>query len=424
MDLRQEIETFLNKRSTDHYEIAYPLDGNKRVYLAKLNGNTYRVIKVVDKHMLSPTYIETLLNLDLPGISKIYFIESFQDFYIVVKEYVEGVTLYEYIEEKGVLSEDECIRISKGLINSLDYLHNSKSHLIYRDIQPKNIIIDDNREAILIDTESIRMYDESKNQDTVMIGTAGFIAPEQFGYNQSSVQSDIFSLGALMYYSLTSKTLTADASKNMTKNKEVSKRLSKVILKMSRFSPSERYKNFTEIKSELKKIERIKKLPSVWILTNLFIMTLVIIASIAMNVYQYNQSQTLENQIFNKSRDIIQLQSDLDEYKSSLEAEQDNLTKSEETSTNLQKTVEDLTAQIQDLQDQLIELQKAYDMEVASNDKTKETTDIPETVDDIPKTPIDEEPTDDEPNPEETIDDTTEPIDDTPETPVDDVYSN
>lgn len=418
MDQRQAIEEFLNKRSNERYEIAYPLDGNKRVYLAKLNGLQYRVIKVVDKHMLSPAYIETLLDLDHPGINKIFFIEPFQDFYIVVKEYVEGLTLYQYIEEEGVLSEDECIRISKGLIESLDYLHNLKSHLIYRDIQPKNIIIDDDGQPILIDTESIRMYDESKNQDTVMIGTAGFIAPEQFGYNQSSVQSDIFSLGALMYYSLTSKTLTADASKNMTKDKEVSRRLSKVILKMSRFSPSERYKNFTEIRTELKKIERIKKLPSAWILVSLSLMTIIIIVSIAMNIYQYNRVHTLENQIFNKSRDIIELEKDLEEYTTLLAEEEDKLLNSEEIADNLQKTIDDLTIQLEELQAQLLELQEAYDIEIQASDADTEdeNPDTTDTTGDLPRTPIEKDP----------VDDTTtdEPIDDTPETPGDDVYGN
>lgn len=399
------IENHLNQVTSDKYQILHSLDNNQKVFLAKFNNREYRVVKLVERHMLNPSYIGALLELDAPNVSNIFFIEPFEDFYIIVKEYVEGITLYQYIEEEDVLDEDYCIRITLQLIESLDYLHNLETHLIYRDIQPKNVIIDDRGQPVLIDTESIRMFDESKSQDTVMIGTAGFIAPEQFGYNQSSVQTDIFSLGALMYYSLTGNTMSADAANTMNQNPGISKRLGKIIVKMSRFSPSERYQSFAPIKKELKKIIRLKKLPAAWILVTLPLLLVIITGLSYYNYVQYEDTLILKREIRTQVETMDSLEKELEDYKTQLADEQGKVESGQMDSATLQEEIDSLEAELEEVKEELA--------------TTLETLTAAELKIEELENPVEEPPAEEEvPNPEDNND---TPEED-PDSVTDDVY--
>jgi serine/threonine protein kinase len=87
------------------------------------------------------------------------------------------------------------------LCECLDSLHKLNPPIIHRDIKPENIIYHNNK-VTLLDFGIARFLDSKKSKDTLILGSVGYAAPEQFGFQQSNPQTDIYALGKLMNYLL------------------------------------------------------------------------------------------------------------------------------------------------------------------------------------------------------------------------------
>lgn len=158
----------------------------------------------------------------------------------LIKEYIEGKTLKERVEE-NVLSDRKIIDIISKLSDDIAKLHSSEPPIILRDIKPENII-EANCEYILIDFDSSREYDETLNSDTEYVGTRATAAPEQFGYSQTDARTDIYALGMLMLYMKTA---------GFDRDTPVTSKLDRVIKKCIAFSPNERYASVSDLKKAL-----------------------------------------------------------------------------------------------------------------------------------------------------------------------------
>lgn len=134
----------------------------------------------------------------LPNVSD-YF--EFEGFRYLVEDFVEGQTLEERARDSLPLPENEVVRWALQICQALQYLHDHG--LIYRDLKPSNIMVNEDGDVKLIDFGLVRFYTMGKAQDTVIMGTPGFAAPEQYGTGQTDPRSDVFSLGALMHHLLT-----------------------------------------------------------------------------------------------------------------------------------------------------------------------------------------------------------------------------
>ncbi|UVI27672.1 serine/threonine protein kinase [Paenibacillus spongiae] len=122
---------------------------------------------------------------------------------ILVMDYIDGVTLQAHLEiHHGKVALMEIIRTGLQLCQALIYLHSQYPPIIHRDLKPTNVMIDRSGHVRLIDFGIARRYKADAGQDTVQLGTPGFAAPEQEGAGQSDARTDIFGLGALIYYLL------------------------------------------------------------------------------------------------------------------------------------------------------------------------------------------------------------------------------
>ncbi len=101
------------------------------------------------------------------------------------------------------LPVDVVLRAADQLCDVLDYLHNRKKPVIFRDLKPGNIMIDDRGEAKLIDFGIARHFAQGKRSDTTALGTTGYAPPEQYGKGQTDPRSDIYALGATLHHLLT-----------------------------------------------------------------------------------------------------------------------------------------------------------------------------------------------------------------------------
>jgi len=159
----------------------------------------------------------------------------------LVREYISGDTISDVVE-KQPMSEDKAFSVMKKLCAELEKLHSLEPPIILRDIKPENIVIS-GEECIIIDFDAAREWRENASADTEYVGTRTTAAPEQFGYSQTDVRTDIYALGMLLAYMETG-------------GYEISeipwKKSDKIARKCTQFSPDERYKSVSAVCEAMK----------------------------------------------------------------------------------------------------------------------------------------------------------------------------
>ncbi|WP_219837513.1 serine/threonine-protein kinase [Paenibacillus sp. R14(2021)] len=120
---------------------------------------------------------------------------------LLVMDYIDGITLQDYLAQQGgFITAEQTLEIGVQLADALRYLHQQQPPIIHRDLKPTNVMIDRSGFVRLIDFGIARQYKFGQAQDTITLGTPGFAAPEQEGDRQSDARTDVFGLGALLYY--------------------------------------------------------------------------------------------------------------------------------------------------------------------------------------------------------------------------------
>ncbi|MHC1685501.1 MAG: serine/threonine-protein kinase [Clostridiaceae bacterium] len=194
-----------------------------------------------------------LKNLSHTGIVRIIDIFYEDDNLYLVEDYIEGKTLKEHVDDNGPLPSELVKDITLQLCSILDYLHNLTPSIIYRDLKPSNIMITPYNKVVLIDFGIARTYKEGKVGDTVVLGSKGYIAPEQLVNIQSNVKTDIYSLGITMFFMLTGKPIGLPTELKLQESypEDTDKNLVKVVQKASAIDPENRY---SDIKSMINQI--------------------------------------------------------------------------------------------------------------------------------------------------------------------------
>ena len=160
--------------------------------------------------------------------------------FLVLEEHIGGETLSDILKRR-LFDERETMRIVSQLCNALYSIH--KLHIVHRDIKPENIMIEKNSGRLkLIDFGAARLHFPNLANDTEIIGTIGFAAPEQFGLVQSDFRTDIYAVGILMNILLTGQHPAV---------KLYNGRLNRIIEKCIQTVPEKRYKNVIELKKNL-----------------------------------------------------------------------------------------------------------------------------------------------------------------------------
>lgn len=171
----------------------------------------------------------------------------------VVRSYIDGVTLDEYARSHPY-SKADAAELGVELCDILIALNDKGKHIVHRDIKPQNIIIDGNGKAHLIDFGISRINNDSKESDTVISATAVFAPPEQYGFFQTDVRSDIYSLGVVIHYLLTGSTDIRHIDK-----KKCGSSFCRIIKKCTAFSPEGRYRSAKQLKRDLESWDKNNK---------------------------------------------------------------------------------------------------------------------------------------------------------------------
>lgn len=225
------------------YEEVVTLKGHDHVsiVMGKKDKKIY-VRKCLNIYNLS--VYDILSQIENIHIPKIIEYEEVDGKLYVVEEYIPGETLAEKVEQGYWFSEEETREIVFQLCEALDCLQLQSLPIVHRDIKLSNVMITNDGIVKLIDFNAARLYETGANKDTVMIGTAGYAAPEQYGFQQTDIRTDIYSMGVMMNYMLAG----CSPVENM-----YSGRMGKIIQKCTYLDPDRRFQNIHELKKAIKK---------------------------------------------------------------------------------------------------------------------------------------------------------------------------
>lgn len=117
---------------------------------------------------------------------------------VIIEEYLSGSTLEEVLQERGSLPEEEVCELAIQLCQILKDLHHADPPIIHRDIKPSNLILSPDGVLKLLDMNAAKRAHGGTTSDTHLIGTAGYAAPEQYGFAASDGRTDIYAVGVLI----------------------------------------------------------------------------------------------------------------------------------------------------------------------------------------------------------------------------------
>lgn len=178
------------------------LDEKKNIVLVQdIRNSELCVKKTLD--IYSQDVYEQLASVRIEGVPAVKECVADDGKLIVVEEYVQGRSLKQVLDDQGLLNAEQAYEIAVQLVDILVRLHQLEPAIVHRDIKPSNIIIEKNGHVNLIDFNAARHVNADKNEDTRMLGTVYFAAPEQFGFGQSDERTDIYGLGATINYIMT-----------------------------------------------------------------------------------------------------------------------------------------------------------------------------------------------------------------------------
>ena len=206
------------------------------VFLASCEGYDEPVIvKVLRRGDLR--IVERIAGISSVHIPKVLHYEQAEESgeITVIEEYISGETIGEYVRKHN-LTENAIVRLIRQVGEALTLLHSQEPPIIHRDLKPSNLIVSEDGVVKLIDFDASREYKSDRTNDTRALGTTGYAPPEQFGYSQTDVRSDIYSLGVVL------KELLGES---------VSPRMKGVIERSTMFDPEARYGSVEDMMAAL-----------------------------------------------------------------------------------------------------------------------------------------------------------------------------
>lgn len=203
--------------------------------------------------------------LNDPHIVGVYDIGEDHGMQFMVMQYVEGTDLKAYIKKNFPIPLPQVVDIMEQVLSAVQAAHDHG--IIHRDLKPQNILIDENKNIKITDFGiAVAAYQDSLTQTNTLMGSVHYLSPEQARGSIATKQSDIYSLGIILYELLTGKvpfegeTAVSIALKHFKENipsvrdfnRDIPQALENVVIKATAKDPSDRYKSAAAMAADLR----------------------------------------------------------------------------------------------------------------------------------------------------------------------------
>ena len=224
-----------------YYQQVADIDAEHCIYLVQdVRNKNFYVKKLLTVY--NADIYRYLMAHHIPNTPAILLAEEDGKILTVIEEYIPGDTLEERLAQQQTLPEAQVIDIASQLCTILSAFHSCHPPIVNRDIKPSNIKISPDGVVKLLDMNAAKWSNDQSTKDTVLLGTQGYAAPEQYGFGPSSILTDIYSVGVPMNVMLTGELpniRTAPGSLGM------------IIRRCIELSPSSRYQSISDLQKSL-----------------------------------------------------------------------------------------------------------------------------------------------------------------------------
>ena len=210
--------------------------------------------------------------LSHPNIVSIYDVSSSITADYIVMELIDGITLKQYMEKKGVLNWKETLHFAIQISKALEHAHSRG--IVHRDIKPHNVMVLKNGAVKVTDFGIARMMSKGNTLTKEALGSVHYISPEQAKGGRVDSRSDIYSLGVVMYEMMSGRPpydgespvavaiqhINGGAVMPSTLNPNIPGGLEQIIMKAMAHEPGERYASATQMLSDM---DEFRKSPAI-----------------------------------------------------------------------------------------------------------------------------------------------------------------
>jgi serine/threonine-protein kinase len=235
-------------------------------------------LKVIsEEHTKDEDFVELFVHearaaakLNHPNVVQVYDVKRHGDIYYFSMEYVSGGSVQDVLNKQRKIGVDQTVQWILDAARGLDYAH--KKGIVHRDVKPDNLMISETGMVKIGDMGLARGLNEKvgPEEETSVIGTPHYIAPEQVLGRPADFRCDIYSLGATAYRmlagvtpfqapsvrDLVNKKVREDAPPAHDFNSEVPKALSEIVGRMMARDPERRYQTMAEVAADLERFQR------------------------------------------------------------------------------------------------------------------------------------------------------------------------
>lgn len=262
IDGRYQIIRTIGEGGMANVYLAYDTILDREVAVKVLRGDLASDDKFVKRFQREA---KAASSLNHPNIVEMYDVGEDNGNYFLVMEYVDGRTLKNLIKKRGALSLSEVIDIMLQLTSAIACAHDS--YIIHRDLKPQNVmILEDGRAKVMDFGIAIALNSTELTQTNSVMGSVHYLPPEQANGSGTTIKSDIYSLGILMYELITGKlpfkgdNAVEIAIKQMkeklpslcSQNELIPQSIENIVLKACAKNPKNRYDSVAEMHDDLK----------------------------------------------------------------------------------------------------------------------------------------------------------------------------
>ena len=215
---------------------------------------------------------EAVAMLSHPNIVQVYDVSCTDQANYIVMELIDGISLKQYMEKKGVLNWKETLHFAMQIAKGLEHAHSRG--IIHRDIKPHNVMVLKNGSVKVMDFGIARVMSKSNTLTKEALGSVHYISPEQAKGGHTDNRSDIYSLSVVMYEMMTGRPpydgespvavaiqhINGGAPMPSTLNPNIPRGLEQIIMKGMSLEVQDRYVSATEM---LQDMEEFRKNPAI-----------------------------------------------------------------------------------------------------------------------------------------------------------------